>query len=280
MTVWGLIMASSASSIGVANEAWQRDGSSCVSTQLKQKLESEAYSKLWLSIDAEQTYVGQALLRAPEKVQIENLDLTQGRFNLFKQPFYDEKSLYIGVANRKKEGSHHYYLVAGKKRYDGVVLGKSKVKTFGEYAALSQGVLFKINVSDEVLEKVIQSIEEHKRSMTLTCLHGACSVLEDAGIKIPYTDGLFIELKPAIAGILDGNIAVDGKTLGPDHVQMIATSRDQLEHFLEMSEIAEESQKYQLLLIGGTGVGVLTTLGGLGYVAFEAHVLKEDPLKQ
>ena len=72
---------------------------------------------------------------------------------MFKQNFYDEKSIYIGVANSQKEGSQHYFLVAGKKRYDGYPLSKSREHTSNSVAALPEGVVFKINVPEESISK-------------------------------------------------------------------------------------------------------------------------------
>ncbi|MNJ98435.1 hypothetical protein D3C87_162010 [compost metagenome] len=203
------------------------------------------------------------------------------RYNLFKQSYYDKDSIYIGVSNGK-EGSHHYYLVAGDKRYDGKPLGRSEVHKSSTASSTAEGVLFKVNVPEETLDKVKDAIEKQSRSYNISCLHGVCRVLNAADIEIPGANAVNLKLRPVLTGIIDADIKVAGKAISPQQVQMIATSRKQLEAFVTSAEdAAKNGRKYIITTaaqVAAPGVAATSLAGGVGYVVYE--VLDEKFLSE
>lgn len=191
-----------------------------------------------------------------------------GRFNLFSQDFYEPDSLYIGVGNHPLEGSHHYYLVAGNKRYDGRMKEPSEKKTVTSYSTLPQGIVFKVDVPEEQMQAITNAIDKHAGNIEINCVHGACKVLKDAEIKLPgvMVGGAPMRLRPTLAGILDGDLAIQGQRVGPERVQMVATSQQQLVHFLREMDSVENYNRNRVLFIGTVRVG---TSAALGYAVYE-----------
>ncbi|NUN04725.1 MAG: hypothetical protein HUU57_03085 [Bdellovibrio sp.] len=177
-----------------------------------------------------------ATLRQIDEATLANVGIFEvpkkgGLYNLFKSSIYDKDAVYLGIANAPGHGTHHYYLIAGNKRYDGSpFFTASKTKDLKENAAVAKGVIFKMNVPAEVSAKVVAAIEKNANSRNLSCLNGACNVLDDAGITIPGVEkGQVFKLIPVVRGLVQGEVRTSA---GSAPVTMHANSAREVEHFL------------------------------------------------
>lgn len=209
-----------------------------------------------------------ATLRQIDEAALANVGLFEvskkgGLYNLFKSSIYDKDAVYLGIANAPGHGTHHYYLIAGNKRYDGSpFFTASKTKDLKENAAVAKGVIFKMNVPEEVSAKVVAAIEKNANSRNLSCLNGACNVLDDAGITIPGVEkGQVFKLIPVVRGLVQGEVKTSA---GSAPVTMHATSAREVEHFLaqvrtknqNMIERAAGQAAFRGVIVTGTvGVG-------------------------
>jgi hypothetical protein len=165
--------------------------------------------------------------------------LRANRFNLLGSSFYEKDAIYIGVSNSTVEGSHHYYLIAGKKLFDGMPFfsrAKTKEQT-GPVLSVSTGVVFKLGVPEELVGRVSDAISKHATSRNLTCFHGVCKVLDEAEIRIEGVGGgKGYRLIPFIRSLASGKVETPG---GPASVQMFASSKAELDHFVHAMKTAE-----------------------------------------
>jgi hypothetical protein len=239
------------------------------------------YRSMKASVKSFSEPISGVVARNPTRVEViepigEKVSGGQFRHNLFKQDYYDSKAVYIGVANSPTDGSHHYYLVAGKKRYDGFPLSKSRVRKMKTQAALPEGVVFKVNVDDDTLKKVSAAIDKQSKNYNLSCLHGLCRVLNASDIEIPgAVNGLNVKLKPVLTGLIEGDVKVAGQAIDKDKVKLIATSQRELEHFLGEAETAEKAgRNYVVVTTAGFAGPLVGIPGAMGYVVYE--IIKED----
>lgn len=180
------------------------------------------------------TAVGKNIIEKNKEVFIKKIPIKGKGLSLNKQSFYNDKSLYLGVTNHK--GNEHFYLVAGSKRYDGFIFENAKVSNLGKNILIPKGVIFKIDLPENIFKKIEKSIEQNKNKITISCFHGLCDVLKDAGIKLPAENGWSIQLKPVLNGLINSELSEI------KNVSMYATSIQDLEHFLKKSETLELSQ--------------------------------------
>ena len=194
-------------------------------------------------------------------IVILNSSSNRGYFSLDEQ--YDPNSIYIGVANRRTEGSHHYYLVAGGRGFDGIPLyHPAKVKEFKKSPFFTKGVLFQITENDDLASIVSNSIEQNRASRNLTCLHGVCRILEEVEIDIPKyrNESSIISAEEFSQSLMSANVTVGGR---PAKVRMIASSTQELEHYLNRLKSVDSNARLEISF----GVGIYTTfalsIGGI-----------------
>ena len=203
------------------------------------------------------------------RAQLIDPNMTQGYFNLSDLPIHDPDAFYIGVANHSVEGSHHYYLISGGKRFDAYpTFTEARSKSIDPLSKLMpSGVFFKIKAPPEVIAKVEASIIKNGNNKFLTCLHGTCKVLEDADIVMGNrVKGGAVRVKTATQGLIDGRMTINGEPVNPEDIELIATSESELQHFLDSVEKtdAEEIKKYKKLMMiipAAAGGAVGATMG-------------------
>ncbi len=216
------------------------------------------------------------LLPKEEEFKIDNVkllqaDMTNGRFYLGEQ--FSKDSIYIGIANHPNEGYHHYYLIAGNKRYDGQpIFEKSDLKTFSRNQPLfSKGVIFKIDSSEDLVNKTQNVMDQKQNSRNISCLQGACNILNEVEIDIPsLRKKKIISNEEFSRDLLNASVKVGGKDV---KVEMMSTSWDEVKHYLkERRNVDEKMFKYTRALVIKNVV-----LPGVGlvylYVVFQ---MKED----
>jgi hypothetical protein len=201
-----------------------------------------------------------------DKAVILDPKLSRERFNLFENTIHDNKSIYLGVANTTSEGSHHYYIIAGNRRFDGMpFFAKAKTKTLGKVVSAPNGVIFKISGPEGLEEKVIAAINKNQNSRNLSCFHGACNVLKDAGITIPGANGRTLELVPVLKSIATGDIKSGASNLS---VKVLASSKYELEHFITEANHATSEMMTTALVRGAVVIGTPVSTGGFAYVIY------------
>jgi len=201
-------------SLTVPAHAARRD---CLSTELARLLDQ---------------HQGQVL----DEVKFFEGKLTQGYMDLERNGLYDPDAIYIGVSNHTREGAHHYYLLSGGKRFDGgLMFNPAKVKTFYSTPYFANGVIFKITSDRHLIAQTARKIEELKDYKGLTCLHGACKVLDEVEINIPHQRNLLfpVSAKRFADSLMKGEVKINGR---PAKVEMIATSEEELAHYLRTTD--------------------------------------------
>jgi hypothetical protein len=203
--------------------------------------------------------------------------------NLTKQEFYDRDKVYLGIANNPKAGAYHFFVVAGehtfdapnmfnKAKFDSLVAKKGDIQ-------IPKGVLFELDVPPDLLERIAQSMKDLEGSRNLTCLHGVCRVLRGAGIRLHLPGGV-VRAKPFVLNLLNGKLSDGDTPLKPEQIRLLASSSQELEHFLENTRTADWETPLELsghtaptdkpLQRVGVGVIAIVTTGGIGFY------LKED----
>jgi hypothetical protein len=183
--------------------------------------------------------------------------LTQGYMDLEKHGLYDPDAIYIGIANHHREGEHHYYMMSGGKRFDGGILyNPAKVKTSYQTPLFAKGVIFKIKGEPRLAVQTRKSMEELKGFKGLTCLHGACKVLDEVEITIPRRRGIIFptSAEEFAKSLMKGEVKVNGKPL---QVQMIATSERELAHYLKKLKGLDTEAVSSLLTHSGVTAGIV-----------------------
>ena len=185
------------------------------------------------------------------------LNMKEGRFLLSDLPQYNPESIYIGVANSTNDGNHHYYLIAGNKRYDALPFySRAKIKTNLKGIPLaSKGVIFELKVDKETVDRLQANMVANRN---LTCLHGLCKILKATGIEIT-TPSSNIRTRTIAVGLLSGQIKNQNGNL--IDANLYATSLNELEHFIKRANIADAEMKQYVeqnvsrifLLIGTIG---------------------------
>jgi hypothetical protein len=161
--------------------------------------------------------------------------INSGRFDLTRFPGYDPLSLYVGVANSRDDGSHHWYLIAGNKRFDAEPFFQGSTVSFfkeNDRVLASNGVIFKLQVGEETLAKAMREMKDMRR---LTCLHAVCDILRASGIEL-IQEGQKISAPVAAAGLLSGTIKNSAGELIP--TELITNSNYQLHHLVSAARSA------------------------------------------
>jgi hypothetical protein len=168
-------------------------------------------------------------------VKVRNLEaeFTQQKFRLRNQPGYRDDALYLGV-----EDSHHYYLIVGGKRFDGMpFFSKPQV---GKGNLGSKGVIFQIPAPPELIANLEKKIETGKFRRGFSCLHALCKLLDEEGIAIEGTDK-FIRSKVVSASLVRGKIKLRGKPLSPEEMEVWETAKGEVEQFVKSANSADIS---------------------------------------
>jgi len=187
------------------------------------------------------------------------IHLRQGRFRINELPDYDPLSLYIGIAHTEKDGNHHYYLIAGNKRYEAYpkfVKARIKISQDGSSPLASNGLIFKINVNQETLDLIRANMDLKLRN--LSCIHGICKVLKASGVSFVDTEGKRITARRVAVGLLSGRITENGNPVV--NPSIYSTSQAELLHFLNSAVSADADEIKQVFLLI-SGFSINTVLG-------------------
>ncbi len=210
--------------------------------------------------------------------------ISQGYFHSSATKLNPEGSAFIGVENIQNGGSHHYYLVVDKVRYDGNLL-ISSIKVGRESTPLmSSGVLYQLDLPSETLQRLRRVVEKSGNVRRISCLHGLCRVLAKAEIGIEGPQGMQkIRAKNFNRALLEGKVFDQGKQIELDAIRFHATSDAQLEHFAEFVVNADAAAKNEFLLdaflisvpIGATTICYLMVDEGMKKRAMNKQPKKE-----
>ena len=201
---------------------------------------------------------------AIDHINLVDRKLTKGRFHL-NNDSSDANSIYIGVANHPKDGSHHYYLIAGNKRFDGSALffkPRVRISNNSHYTApFSEGIVFKITgeSNSNLRDMSAQAIELFRKKRNITCLHALCKVMDHLEIEIPHSrNGLSVSGEEMAKSLMGAKVLINGK---PAHVRMSTTSGKQLNHYLKELKNLDKDVKNDFKKLGGIFLFVLTIAG-------------------
>lgn len=196
-------------------------------------------------------------LEPPTQIEIVNPKIKNGLFDIKKTDIYSDDAVVVGVAD-----NGHMYMVAGGKRFDGEPLTRaSKVRksTLG-----SEGVFFKIDLSPERALKVKQAIEAQAGSRNLSCIHGACRILQQNDIVIASEKpGVMLRIRPIMQGLTKGDVTVGGKS---SNVRMFASSQESFDQFIQNMPTKMKQKRNMVLTTYGL---TATNVGMLGISAYE-----------
>jgi hypothetical protein len=199
-------------------------------------------------------------------LNVEEMSSTE-RFPLQNQAGYDPKAAYIGISNGgdKNEGSHHYYLIVGKRRVEvSPRFGKATVMK-GRMA--TKGTIFKVPLPPEVLEALEARVKTGKIPRGLTCLHPVCEILRDAGVEIEGAGkGDSVRTKVVSASLMQGKIKIKGAPIDPATMEVIESHAGELNEYLATAATADAGMQSRLLsFVVIRGGGILAVAGGAGY---------------
>ena len=151
-----------------------------------------------------------------------------------------KESIFIGIANNEesKEGTHHYYVVAGKMRFEAKPLfGKSE----GKGGILSKGVVFEVPVPPEAVAGLEARFKGKDLPRGITCLHAVCKILDEGGVVIEGAEkGQPIRTKMVAASLMQGKITVNGAAVDPATMRLFESHEDELLHFVQEALTGDE----------------------------------------
>jgi len=200
-------------------------------------------------------------------------EMKKGRFRVDQTGINTEESVIIGIANYEGEGTHHYYLIAKNARFDGQVLFfKPKVKETAKSAMLTNGGLFEIQLSPDIVESIYKNIKRNRNTRGITCLHGLCKVLEQSEIKIGNlpNDLNHVRSHPTIQALMSGDVRYKGERISPDKIRFYANSQEELERIFTRPKVADAEGRVQVITQGAVLLMVPTAIGAYGYAIFSA----------
>jgi hypothetical protein len=201
-------------------------------------------------------------------VHILDADLRDGKVVMKQLSKYDPEDLYIGIANGT-EGSHHYYLLAGNYRFDGMPnFQKPKVHEGRLLGPLgSKGVIFKIPVPKNIIEAIQLKLQEGRVPRGFSCLHSLCSLLKSEGIEILGTKHQAgIRAKIVASSLIDGKVRIHGLDLTPSETEFLASSEEEIAEFLHKAKVTDSRMAVSLVIQGAL-------YGTMGYVFIKGFYL-------
>ena len=121
-------------------------------------------------------------------------------------------------------------------RLDGSVVNVNKLSKQSRLNPNS--IVYSLKTSPEVRRKVIQSMKEAKGKKSLSCLHGACKIVESADFKVPGfsgNPGLKIQPSEIARSFNERNLSLaNGQKIKASDIKVFG-STDEVERFLTTS---------------------------------------------
>lgn len=191
---------------------------------------------------------------------------------------YDPKAAYIGVSNGNDatEGSHHYYLIVGKRRAEVSPLYGKPMAMKGRMA--TKGVLFKLPLPPEVLAAIEARVKAEKIPRGLTCLHPVCEILRDAGVEIEGAEkGKSVRTKVVSASLLQGKVKVNGQALDPQTMELLESHDGELVEYLSTAATADAGMRARIIeFVAPRASGVLVVGGFTGFLIYKHRELEAE----
>ncbi|MCB9091393.1 MAG: hypothetical protein H6621_09845 [Halobacteriovoraceae bacterium] len=179
----------------------------------------------------------------------DDLFQSSNRFQLYNSKFYEPSAVYISLSNVKKEGTYHYSLTVGDKRFDGFPnFSKPRfmISKNGKPKSIGNGMIFKINLPEEAIFKLDNFLfKKGNKIRQLSCLHSICKILDTIDLQIGDSSKP-IRAKRIFDGLLEGDVTFRGEKLGKENIDYLATSEAAFDYILQRSETVDQEMKNKI----------------------------------
>lgn len=194
-------------------------------------------------LDCAKEYQALGISRPRVGVGLYEPKLNHDRIILHDQEFYDPNAVYLSMESFGARGSVHFSLVAGKQKFEAYpFFAPSTIDQYGsgKIPLSRHGSLFEIKFSPEMRQKIEEAMAKNEGSKNLTCLHGVCRVLRDAGLDIHLPGGK-VRARAFLINLLDGKLSEGSTPLDPSQMRLLAPSEKELKNLLEDATSMDET---------------------------------------